>query len=219
MTFDHRQEIVEVVRDSTRQASQSFHLLGLPELSFELLPFRLIPLQRAAHSVEGTCYLCQLISSPRLDRVRKIAFLECMHSFQKCCQRTRKRIRDQVNQRSSRQHCHQAQSQKELIEPFQVGCRLSVRFEDDEVRRRVRPWSKVQRTRQEPLAPEINLFLCGLVLNLPQDFLLLECRQGTHDDIFAIAENNLARGDAAEFTYRSSVHGSSHHHDALEIAL
>src|SRR5437667_417923 len=115
MTFDHRQEIVEVVRHSTRQASQSFHLLGLPKLSFELLPFRLIPLQRAAHPVEGTRYLRQLISSQR--------------------------------------------------------------------------------------------------------FLLLKCGQGTHYDIFPIAEDNLARGDAAEFTCRSSVHGASHHHHPLEIAL
>src|SRR6266850_628515 len=219
MTFDHRQEIVEVVRDSTCQASQSFHLLGLPKLSFELLPFRLIPLQRAAHPVEGTRYLRQFISSPRLDRVCKIAFLECTHSFQKCCKRTRERIRDQVNQRSTRQHCHQAQSKKKLIEPLQVGCRLLVRFEDDEVRRRVRPWAKVQRTRQEPLTAQIDLFLCGLVLNLSQRFLLLKCGQGTHYDTFAITENNLARGDAAEFTCRSSVHGAAHHHHPLEIAL
>src|SRR5882724_10364780 len=168
MTFDRRQEIVEVVRHSTRQASQSFHLLGLPKLSFELLPFRLIPLQRAAHPVEGTRYLRQLISSPRLDRVRKIAVLECMHSFQECRQRASERIRDQVHQRSTRQHCHQAQSKKELIKPLQVSCRLSVRFEENEVRSRVRPWSEVQRTRQEPLAAQVDLFLRGLLLNLPQ---------------------------------------------------
>src|SRR6266403_5027391 len=191
MTLDHRQEIVEVVRNSSRQAAQRFHLLGLPELFFELLPFCLIPLQRAAHPVEGTRYLRQLVSSPRLDRVRKISFLECMHSFHECRQRTRKRIRDQVHQRPTRQHRHQAQSKKELIEPFQVGCRLSVRFEDDEVCRRVRPCSKVQRTRQEPLAPEVDLFLCGLLLNLPQHFLLLKCGQGTHHHAFAITEDNL----------------------------
>src|SRR6266478_9371934 len=191
VTLYHRQEIVEVVRDATCQAPQRFHLLGLPKLSFELLPLRLISLQRAAHAVEGPRYLRQLISSPLFDRVRKITFLECMHSFQERRQRARKRIRDQVHQRPARQHCHQAQSKKELIELFQVGCRLSVRFEDDEVRRRVRPWTKVQRTRQEPLAAEVDLFLCGLVLNLPQHFLLLKCRQGTHYDIFAIAENNL----------------------------
>src|SRR6267378_3978032 len=102
MTLDYRQEIVEVVRDSTRQAPQRFHLLGLPKLSFELLPFCLIPLQRAAHALKSTRYLRQLIASPRLDRVRIIAFLECVHSFQESCQRASECVRDQVHQRSTR---------------------------------------------------------------------------------------------------------------------
>ena len=81
MSFDHRQDIIEIVRDSSRQPSESFHLLRLTELVLQLLLLLCIFVVRAAHSVERLGHHSHLVGAARRERIARITALEGTNSL------------------------------------------------------------------------------------------------------------------------------------------
>ncbi len=139
------QQIVEVMSHAASQASQGIHLLRLPKLAFQLFSLRFIPLQRSAHAIKRLRQLRQFIAPSGLQRIREIAAFQCVNTIQQRGQRLRDGVRDQKDQRSTRNNCHQPESQQQIIQAPQVRLRFAIGFQHENLRRRLQLGRQVER--------------------------------------------------------------------------
>jgi hypothetical protein len=115
VALDDGKEIVEVVRNATREAAKRFHLLRLAELILELLLLGLVGLKNAAGVIEGSCDTSNFIPALSFEREVEVALFEGANSVDETRERPRESIRNHKYKRATRQYRNEAQPEEQTV--------------------------------------------------------------------------------------------------------
>src|SRR5262249_48397482 len=130
VALDDGEQVVEIVGDATSEASESVHFLRLAKIVFQLFALGFIPLERAAHAVEGAGNFAKFVAALERQLVGIIAVFESADTLDERAKWFCKCTGKEVNEKAAKKNGSKTEENEKEIQAAN-GCEgCIVRFEN-----------------------------------------------------------------------------------------
>jgi hypothetical protein len=215
---NHGEQVVEIVRHTTGEASDGFHFVSLAQPVFETFLLALRVLQTGAHAIECAGDFANFVSTRGLQRVIVIPFFEGAHAGHQDGKRLREVMRNQKNESAAGEYAEEAECDERVIQAAEKCRGLIKRFKNADGDGTFAGKRKIQGVHEVAFGTEMQFLR---TVGLRREFvaggykiLLIGQRKGAGDYCVTRAKNDLAGDGGGKFLCGFFIDFMADGHDA-----